>query len=183
MKNNLATMLKNHYQSQTLSKEKLERLLSVQKNNFDWRLSAAFGAAMAFCISLIIFNVFSPSLHEKIAREVSYNHKKKMPSEVLTKDYAQINLALDKLPFKVKKARKLDPKLSLVGARYCSIRGKIAAQVQLVHDSSKKPFTLYQFAAGGHKYQGLHSRSLIKDGVSVQIWVEGDLGFVLASDL
>lgn len=139
-------------------------------------ISTSFILALFF-----IFNIYQGDVETRITKEVQYNHAKKMPSEVLTDDYLVINEALDRLNFEVKQSTILPGTIQLVGARYCSIQGKIAAQIQLENSINGKRYTLYQFRLSGQKVIPKESEINHK-GVIVKIWKEGDLGFALAVD-
>lgn len=172
--------LKEFYNKKSLSTEKLDTLVSLQKELKDSKKKKLFPiAAGLVAASLLIFSLVqlnSKPLSERIIAEVVYNHNKDMPPEVLTKDYDMINEALDKLDFKVIPSQRITAKYQLIGGRYCSIQGKIAAQLKLFDKASNKRVTLYQFIPGNKTIAAEGA----KDGTQVTIWHEGDVSFALA---
>lgn len=169
--------LKKEFTAKQLSDKQLERLLHAQtvKKSNKWIYSVI---AVAACFVLIMLNTFTFSLPSKITSEIAYNHNKNMPSEVMTNDYSKINNVLTKLDFEVRDSPKLAD-YTLVGARYCSIQGKIAAQIQLENSKGKR-FTLYQYEIDSDFDQT--ELSLETKGVKVTLWSEGNLHFGLAGD-
>ena len=182
MKDNLKHALKDHYQDKNLSQDKVQKLLSIHEHeSSSLRIIGPLGALVTACLVVILYQNITTPINQKVAKEVSYNHSKKMPSEVLTSDYSLINEALDRLHFKVKESQKLKGML-LVGARYCSVQGETAAQIQLKETQSNKHYTLYQFKISKATKE-LTPSTIEKDNVRVKVWIEGDIGFALAEDL
>ena len=188
MKNNLKNALNEYYSDFHLSEEQMRRLEALTESEKPesnivrvWLYPAIAGFAAALILSFTFYLNSLKPLDQKIASEVTYNHNKGMPSEVLTDEYSVINEALDRLDFEVKPSQVLAGSLDLAGARYCSVQGKIAAQLKMVDPESGQEFTLYQFKATG--MEDLHSMPVqIEDGnVTVRIWREGDLGFAIAN--
>ena len=185
MSSHLKDALKKHYQSQELSPRQLENLRQLHSYKFpifQWTLAASTGFVVAFLLSSWLFYQNTPLL-QRIAQEVSYNHRKDMPSEIITSNYDDINRKLDRLDFKVVESQKLGPQYALVGGRYCSIQSHIAAQLQIENTKSQKMLTLYQFSLNNinGSLESVTS-SLRSQGVKVKIWKEGSVGFALAGE-
>lgn len=176
----MKTELKEYYDKKSLSSERVEGLLSLQEDlrakRRKIRLPVLAGFVAASILLITIVQLNSKPLSERIIAEVVYNHNKDMPPEVLSKDYQIINKALDKLDFKVIPSKKLAGTYQLVGGRYCSIQGKIAAQLKLFDKENNKRVTLYQFIP---KDKAINAEGVIK-GTQVEIWQEGELSFALA---
>ena len=171
--------LTKFYEKKSLSPEKMESLLSLQLELNKGRkkrlpLLAGFVAASLVLFTFIQFN--SAPLDQKIIAEVVYNHNKDMPPEVLSEDYQEVNQALDKLDFKIIKSQRLASHYKLIGGRYCSIQGKIAAQLKLLDRKTQKRVTLYQFKPS---FKPIRAEGQ-KDGTTVKIWHEGELSFAIA---
>ena len=83
---------------------------------------------------------------------------------------------LDFTPLEPHRMRRVGHRL--IGARYCSIGGKIAAQIRLM-DAHERSLTLYEFRPG-HTYGELTAHELNIDGVIVAMWQEGGLVMALA---
>jgi anti-sigma factor RsiW len=172
--------LKEFYEKKSLSTDKMEDLLALQSELKEKRkLKRLPFFAGLIAASLVIFALLqfdgSP-LDQKIMKEVVYNHNKDMPSEVLTKEYSIINEALDKLDFKVIKSQRLASRYQLIGGRYCSIQGKIAAQLKMIDKKTQKRVTLYQFKPN---FDAISFEGQL-GAISVEIWHEGSSSFALA---
>ena len=190
MGDHLKDSIKDYYHGFNLSEAQLAELRSRLSHSEEpskgswmrphWLIPAACGFAAALILALsFYFNSLKP-LYERIADEVAYNHNKAMPSEVLTRDYNILNEALDRLDFEAKPSTQLARGFQLVGGRYCSVQGKIAAQLHMVDTTNDQQYTLYQFYAAELKELSQAQQSFQMDGTIVKIWKEGDLGFALA---
>ena len=178
--------LEDHYLKKSLSEQEVKTLLqdssmSSSRRPKVWQLAFLAGAVSTAIVAFLFFSFFSPPLHKKIFKEVVKNHLKGMPSEVLSADYTVINEALDRLNFKVIPSTQLGENFALVGARYCSVQGEIAAQLKIKDKKRDRFLTLYQFdkskVTGDSVAQAFTSK---KKGVTVKIWYEGSIGFALA---
>jgi len=108
------------------------------------RLFATLAAVILISVALTShftaprFNDISQRAHDEIA----LNHRKQLPADWLTTDLATLNTAMDKLTFELHlpNDQALDS-LRLVGGRYCSLQGQLAAQLTLLDDNDQ-PCTL-----------------------------------------
>lgn len=171
--------LKDYYAKQNLPEDKLQRLMEIQTTKSNWKIPAISSFAVATLLFVAFNVIFQTPIDQKILKEVAYNHSKQMPPEVLSEDYTTINEALDRLDFKVVESPKLAANFQLVGARYCSVQGKIAAQLKLFNKQDQTYYTLYQFKAIDEvdNFQGTSKN------VSIKVWKENEIGFALARDL
>ena len=68
-----------------------------------------------------------------------------------------------------------------MGARYCSIQGKLAAQLRLQDKASQKIYTLYQVSGNAYDLPSPHEvRTIDLDGIRVKIWQEKGVWLALA---
>ena len=125
MTKDLNEQLRDHYQKKKLSKVQSEALMGLSKQR-QLRMYIGAIAASAALVIVLISSQLQYSISD-MANEVSYNHLKGMPVEVITTNYDELNQALDRLDFKARQSVKLASFFTLEGARYCSIDGKIAA--------------------------------------------------------
>lgn len=184
MNKTLKKSIQEYYQSHRLSGEQLDQLREASGKGFVLRrypvaVPALCGFLLALVGSFLFFSKEKAPLMDRITVEVVYNHNKNMPSEVLTSSYQELNEALDRLGFQVRESQRLKERYALVGGRYCSIQGKIAAQLKLRPRVGKdaQVYTLYQFKKGdmaGILHQAHHQST------RVEIWSEGEMGFALA---
>lgn len=114
------------------------------------------------------------------AQEVALNHKKQLAAEFHGVDYESLHLQMGKLDFVLTTpARLRESKLRLVGARYCSIQGHLAAQIKLKDDQGHE-YTLYQTHLPSPTATFSASDYMV-DGVRIQEWQEAGLFFALAT--
>jgi hypothetical protein len=175
--NDLKKELQKHYEKVELSENRLNQLEVLQHRKTPFYLNFRFHLASIMAVVLLItFLPGNPSL-EKMAQEVIYNHNKNMPSKVTLNNLGAINGHLEKLNFTVVHSRRLAAD-TVVGARYCSLGGNIAAQIKMKR--GKDFYTLYQAKVDGVDQTQLPYR-FKRDGVEVLIWQEGDVLFAKAS--
>jgi anti-sigma factor RsiW len=186
MSDNLEKGLKDHYGEKKLSSERIQKLMDIQERktlNFpSFNLKTMTASLVTACLVLFAVNFFSIPVIEKIAKEVRYNHLKNMPAEVLTKDYNVVNAALDRLDFEARANDLIPAKIALAGGRYCSIQGKIAAQLHYV-DKAGNRYTLYQFKLNEELDSVIKTKRTIGlEDTEIMIWKSSGLGYALASD-
>jgi hypothetical protein len=185
MSDDLENRLKDHYASKNLSSEKIQKLMDIQEAKTvsfpSLNLKALSASLVTTCLILVAVNFFSTPVIQKIAQQVRYNHLKNMPAEVLSKDYNVINAALDRLDFTAMADSQIPTSIALAGGRYCSIEGKIAAQLHYM-DKNNKRYTLYQFKLNDELNGAIKSKtSIVLDSTEVVIWKADGLGFALAT--
>ncbi len=70
----------------------------------------------------------------------------------------------------------------MIGGRYCSLKGQLAAQLKLRYNVNQKSYTLYQIEKPlGIKNIANFSEHFAK-GVKVNLWLERGLILALAGD-
>lgn len=176
--------LKKHYASQSLSKEQLTELegLMDQHRPQKPRRMVLFGAMVsgALALALIFWALPREVVPLDIAEEISYNHNARMAMEIQTDSLAVVAQKLDRLDFNLVQSRRLTQEgWRIVGARYCSISGRIAAQFQLTKGDGSELYTLYQ-AKWPDELQSFKDQSFEVDGNLVRIWQERGLLLGLA---
>ena len=141
-------------------------------------------ACMLIACLVVTFSLINqPPLSERIMDEIVYNHKQDMPVEVVSSSLDDIRQYLDKLSFPIISPAALGkPNWEFLGGRYCSINGKLAAQLKIKNLVDNTTYTLYQASTDGIDEITSTSRSTdIIDGVGVSIWQEKGLLLGLAS--
>ena len=111
---------------------------------------------------------------DAIAAEIALNHSKNLAIEFPAKGYAELREQMDKLDFTLRPPGLPGLRgLRIVGGRYCSIQGHLAAQIKLEDDAGRR-VTLYQtrFADG---FAGLPEGDRELEGLRIRIWRDGDL--------
>ena len=177
--------IKEYYSEKSLSEDKIQFLLNqrtaITKNYF-------FGkAAVGFVIILVsIFTFFSlreTKLEMRVVNEIAMNHNKQLSVEFAESDLQLLQAKLDKLDFSILPADEfISNNYNLLGGRYCSIQGNLAAQLKLRNINSKKTETLY-ITDVNKGLKKIRPADTNHDGVQIKIWVKDGLLYGKATDL
>lgn len=188
MKHPLKENIQNHYRKFGLSSEQLDHLTLLQKNrgrrdpvSLLFKISFAALAASVLLLSLYLFKSVE-LVTERISKEVAYNHNKNMPMEIKTSSLDEIQNYLTNLDFKlVRSERFTKPKWELVGGRYCSIYGRLAALIKMENKAEGTLYSLYQvpYFKDLDTVSNLPLETYI-DGIRIKLWREKGLLFALA---
>lgn len=201
---------KTHYQQQSLSKKQLDTLMDLQKRHKGGKESqdendknpvvngAVFPSvktrsffAMAASLFVVIFaswmygidGVSKTDIREQVAREIAYNHSKRMALEIASNDLGDVRSHLSELDFTlVDSSRARQSQWQLMGGRYCSIQGKLAAQLRIRKNSGDSYYTYYQaIIPDDFKLDGTSYSTWI-EGTYIELWIEGGVLLGLAGE-
>jgi hypothetical protein len=125
--------------------------------------------------------VFQTELTTAISHEIEMNHRKQFKVEYEGQTIAGLVKQMDKLDFSLLMPASFAKTMRITGARYCSIRGRIAAQIQMV-DSKGRYCTLYQTKLV-ETLASIKNASLELDGVEYKLWHEKGVFFGFAGPL
>jgi len=128
------------------------------------------------------YRASQPEITAAISREIGMNHRKQFKVEFKGQTIAGLVKQMDKLDFSLLMPPNLAQSMSIVGARYCSIRGRIAAQIQMV-DSNGRYCTLYQTKLV-ESLAAIKKTRINLDGIEYLLWHEKGvfLGFAGPSE-
>ena len=177
--------LRDHYVSEELPPETLARLVEMtetvpppqRQTLFTPLLAAAAALVLALLLILPSFGPEENPLILKVAQEIAMNHNKGLDVEFSTEDYAELRRSMDKLDFALVEAQRLQG-LQLVGGRYCSIQGHLAAQLSL-RDHDGNPLTLYQTLLA-EDLEDLTGEEIKTQGLHIELWGEDGVFLGLA---
>ena len=180
--------VKSYYEEAKLSDQQFERLMAMQAVSEEALVNGKEGGpvlgiisvAATFVLAILLVLVFnSESVSERVAQEVAMNHNKALTVEYQTGSYETLSQQMDKLDFSLRAPSHTSLEgFSLVGGRYCSIQGQLAAQIKLV-DSTGQILTLYQTRA--EKPLSVVGKEHVQlDQVDIRLWEEQGLLFALA---
>jgi anti-sigma factor RsiW len=194
----LSDYLRHYYEEKELPAETRERLARLAGARADaWpdrpggasrsRPPALVAAAVAASVVLALVGIQllrAPSaqgdaLAAAIAAEIALNHSKNLAVEFPAKGYAELRDQMEELDFTLHPPSLPGARgLRVVGGRYCSIQGQLAAQIKLEDDAGRL-VTLYEtrFVRG---FAGLSEGDLDLQGLRIRIWRDGDLLLGLA---
>ena len=193
---------------EVLDAGQLQQLLAMQQAVLDdregtpdegcwrrWHALAAACATLVLCIALAWQSIAPapPDYTREIALEVVQNHLKLKPLDIETQSIGAIQGFFTQLDFSpvnssLLQARFSLPEPSLLGGRYCSIRGVSAAQLRY-RAGDDGLGTLYEVAYDSeafgpmpHVERGETPTELLLKGLRVSLWVEKGLLLVLVTE-
>jgi len=186
--------IKDYYAGKQLSSHMEKRLLAMDE--VDHHHSSSFRAlksiqarslfAIAASLLLIVMlsvqfmsSTLPDQLINNVVKEVVLNHQKNLAIEFIVSDYGQLAKVMDKLDFTIKEPAFIKAEnYALLGSRYCSIQGHIAAQMKLANRQGKA-MTLYVTRLNNDLQKLQHQRQL-QQQVWVDTWYEDELFYSLA---
>lgn len=199
-KGNLKKIMHEHVESKTLSDEKLESLLQLQKcdvkketqySNVPSRWLAV-AAVVFFAVGNLFYFALTPelALEQRIGDEVAKNHINLKPLEIQTSSISSLRAFLSELDFLPAESVLLKgSSKTLIGGRYCSIQGVTAAQLRLKDSKTGQVQSLYQTIYDKKVFYDLPELkenqkpiTIYSKGLAVDIWVEKGLLFALTRE-
>ncbi len=184
----------NESQLATFAKLEKDSLLHQSKSNKLLKPKIWMSLLASFLVvGLFLGNALNSQLSDKqklfeIAAEVSYNHLNLKPLEVAHNQLATVTGYFKRLDFNPLASSQVDNlHTSLIGGRYCSIKGNIAAQLRM-KDSQGRISTLFESRYNSQDFNmlpkiasGQHPKVVFVDGQKVSLWVEKGLVMALVS--
>lgn len=193
--------VRDYYENLTMSKDRVEMLLKVAQNSEDaigtdvthvsggrsilsklqWSpwFQTAMGCGLILLVSLWMHTSGSQTeLATRTLREVAMNHTTRLEPEFSGSSLASLDNSMHQLPFNLVLPRNIDGEYELIGSRYCSLGGVLAAHVRLHNKKSGKPMSLFVTSNSADLDQ-IQTQQKKLEGVEVEIWREG--GFFYAS--
>lgn len=193
--------VKAYYQSLSLPQSRLDQLLGIahdadipetrlermrmRVSTFVRRLHhpvirAGLAVAMIATVALLMHN--SGTVKERADstfREVAMNHGTRLELEYYGNNLASLDDSMQQLPFRLVLPDAVNKDVKLIGARYCSLVGNLAAHVKFEDQASGKPISLF-VTGSTSELKRIQGRSDSVNGVDVELWQEGGLFFALA---
>ena len=188
--NNLKNQIHEFYAKKSLSEDRLNLLLRLQEkatpipvktNLMVGKRGLLIAVAACFLGFLAYKTTLQPvNLPYSVAKEVAYNHNKLKDLEISTSSYRDIQSKLNKLDFSIISSKLISKAHQLLGGRYCSIQGVLAAQLRYQNTSSRSLMTVYQVPFH-KKYHKVFEKPFTTqvNGVEIKIWNE--MGLLLAT--
>lgn len=140
--------------------------------------------AASFLIGVIVTQSYmlSRSESELVLSEIAMNHNKGLDVEFRYSDFTALESAMRKLDFRLVPPASLQSFYSLVGGRYCSIQGKLAAQLKVQDKVTGKLATLY-ITPVTEKLAEIKDQDVVHDNVSIRLWKNDRTFYGLAADI
>lgn len=176
--------VRDYYAKMSLPQERLQHLLNTEQ--VEKKKSYFQGVfAVAACVAVLALTVWvgSSSLsHEptqRAVREVAMNHTTRLEPEFQGETLAKLDNSMQQLPFSLTLPDSIDAEYELVGSRYCSLAGELAAHVKLKHAQTGKAMSLF-VTSNGDALKDVRTQQTTLEGIDVELWREGGLFFALA---
>ncbi|NOZ54213.1 MAG: hypothetical protein GXP08_13970 [Gammaproteobacteria bacterium] len=197
--------IKNYYLDRRLSADALDRMLDkghqvarekatekvgigklfdFQKSKrfiaSQWRTSAV-AAVMLVVIVVAQSYYFQRGVSELVLAEIAMNHNKHLDVEFPYNNYEALRVAMNRLDFTLEPPVALLQNFILIGGRYCSIQGKLAAQLKVKNRNTDGISTLYVTALTD-KLKKTVSKRVVYDNVTIELWQNQGHFYGLATD-
>ncbi|MCU7917003.1 MAG: hypothetical protein KZQ95_01435 [Candidatus Thiodiazotropha sp. (ex Epidulcina cf. delphinae)] len=205
-KERLSEHLRRYYEEQQPSEKQMEQLLEMVEtippeatgnNNHstgsasivEWLMRVWRGPARPLWLaSLFALGLFisaslitnSGDITQLVVQEISLNHNKRLSVEFPVETYAELSQQMNKLDFMLRPSARVDgSRYQLLGGRYCSIQGRLAAQLKF-QDEAGEIHTLYQ-TLHTEALTELEEGRVQQNGLNITLWNEAGLLYGLAS--
>ena len=116
---------------------------------------------------------------ERTLREVAMNHSTQLTFDFEDDSFAGLDRRMQLLPFEMSAPERLPADARVLGSRYCSLAGRLAAHVKLRDADSGEPLSLFVTSAGPD-LERLHGDEGYMDGIEVELFREDGLFYALA---
>ena len=182
--------VREFYRGQVLSEERAQTILSRSVGRVRRRLRAYQLTGVVAVLAIGLFGLQhqfgSGSALDEVLAEVAMNHEKRLSVEVASDRYQVVQAGLDRLDFPILPARRgLLDNYGLLGGRYCSIRGELAAQLKVQDRISGNTITMYVTPLTD-ALEGVVARDEVierdVDQVRIRLWGESGRFFALAAN-
>lgn len=194
----LKKAVKDLLAAKTLTEQELGELERLQRRAdkarrtpaFSWFSAMLGSVAAGIIISVISFSLLkqpSADIQQRIAHEVLTNHLKIKPLDVETNSIVQVKTYFDRLDFAPQLSKHIsNESATLLGGRYCTLQGAIAAQLRFKLPSGEV-ITFYQAAYDPKRFGKIpdaeHSEPALQfkeRGFQMRMWKESNLVMVTA---
>jgi len=142
---------------------------------------AALAAALVVAFASLHLYLVGRDTEARVLAEIAMNHKERLEVEVTAADFPGLDAALDRLAIRIRPPASLTAGYDLIGGRYCSIQGSLAAQIKLRDPASAAVHTLYATALTPQLAQ-LSNHTTVHDGVRITLWHDSEVFYGLAAD-
>ncbi len=143
-------------------------------------LKAIAAGVLVMMVSLWMHNTGTETQRMQLTvKEVAMNHTTRLEPEYRGESLASLDNSMQQLPFALVLPKTLTNTYELVGSRYCSLGGALAAHVKFKEKSSGRPMSLF-VTANSTELGEIPAQQTTHEGVAVEFWKEGGLFFAMA---
>ncbi len=192
----LSASLKEYYQHKSLSVDSVERMLAQINAEkpaaplvIPWLrrpvAGLAWGASLLVVVMVVQFFYYQQShqsnLTALVLEEIAMNHNKKLDAEYMETQPEILRVAMQRLDFPLNLPVDIQRDFQLVGGRYCSIQGGLAAQLKVRNRVSGAVSTLYVTELT-EKLARIKEQHVLQGSVDIHLWQQQGRFFGLATD-
>lgn len=160
--------------------QRIRNSVSSPRRPADALMGLAVACGLFLLVSLWMFSGSSSLEHtQRTIREVAMNHTTRLEPEFRGDTLASLDNSMQQLPFALVLPESIGNAFELVGSRYCSLGGILAAHVKLKNSETGKPISLF-VTSNGAALKDVRTQESTLEGVDVELWREGGLFFALA---
>ncbi len=173
----------DYFQSESMNSTRLQSILSHTRKNRQRRrmpLYAAAAVVAVFAISMLHHHALLADRTSLALREAAMNHATKLQLDVETPALAALQTSLTKLPFELKLPTSgIYESLDLIGGRYCTINGNLAAHLKFKDPASNQHYSLF-LTPFAKNLKSVSSDAVDVSGIKVRLWREEDVVYAMA---
>ena len=173
----------DHYQSQSMSSDLLHTMLDETQSYQRSRVISFALAASLLLMSLVVLthqNILASQRTDTVMREVALNHSSKLKVDAESGSLIELQGQLNELPFEIKMPDSgFFAKLAVLGGRYCTLNGSLAAHLKLSDPETSKEYSLF-LTPSTEDLLSIKSDETILSGVDVKLWHENDVVYAVA---
>lgn len=174
----------DYYQSQQLSNDRLHAILDDTQSMRRKRvvgLALAASVLLMSVVALVHKNILTTQRTDVVLREAALNHSSKLQMDAEGQSMTELQNKLQELPFDIRLPEsEWFEQLALVGGRYCTISGNLAAHIKLSNPETSEQYSLFLTPAA-ENLKTLQSPEVEVFGVDVKFWQENDVVFAFAA--
>ncbi len=115
----------------------------------------------------------------RTVNEAAMNHSVKLQFEFEADNINDINSQMSELKFQMALPSDLDEKLNVLGARYCTINGELAAHIKFLNLETNRTVSLFM-TQSAKSVQTINTTTDNVNGVAVKLWNESGLFYAMA---
>jgi len=173
----------DYYQSQQISNDRLHAILDDTQSLRRKRVVGLALAASVLLMSLVALvhkNILNTQTTDVVLREAALNHSSKLQMDAEGESLAELQNKLQELPFDIELPEsELFQQLALVGGRYCTISGNLAAHIKLANPETSEQYSLF-LTPVAENLKTLESHRDELFGVDVKLWQEKNVVYAFA---
>lgn len=174
----------DYYQSQTLSGDRMQSLLLQSQRTRRRRYYYPLGAVAAMLLMMVVTTFHRYSLNDQritvALNEAAMNHATKLQLDVTADSLSGLQSSLEKLPFNLVLPEDGPyESLALLGGRYCTISGNLAAHLRFSDLESGEQYSLFM-TPFSPDLKSMTSAPAHIDGVEVALWQEKKVVYAMA---